>query len=152
MPRVRETSLNRRFSVIVSLMLAGITLAIWITGRDGYFRIYDSGWNADRTHVCYSYGSFEFEHKPAGTPQYCHDPSLAPAWSWSHSSQFGTKIRFPIWVPLILFSIIPSWSLLCIPLRARRRRACNQCVKCGYNLAGLPKPRCPECGAADRIV
>jgi hypothetical protein len=34
------------------------------------------------------------------------------------------------------------------PLRVKRRRRRGQCVHCGYSLAGLPEPRCPECGQA----
>ncbi len=32
-------------------------------------------------------------------------------------------------------------------LRARRWRAAGRCAACGYPLAGLPEPRCPECGS-----
>ncbi len=139
-------SMIHKSIAIVSLMLAVMTLTISIKGHNGYVRIYDTGWDPDRTHVCCFNGSLEFEYEPAGTPQYCSSPNLAPAWWWRVSGKFGTLIRFPMWVPLILFSIIPVWALIGIPLRARRRRDCNQCIHCGYNLTGLPEPRCPECG------
>lgn len=133
--------------IFVSLTLAGMTLTIWIMGHNGYVRIYDTGWNATRTHVCCLYGGFEFEHERAGTPHPCSSPDLAPSWIWRLSSQFGTRIRFPVWVPLILFLTYPALASICRPLQTRRRRKRNRCVKCGYDLTGLPEPRCPECGA-----
>ncbi len=33
------------------------------------------------------------------------------------------------------------------PMRGERRRAKGLCPSCGYDMSGLPGPRCPECGA-----
>lgn len=37
-------------------------------------------------------------------------------------------------------------------LLAERRRRRGQCEKCGYDLHGLPEPRCPECGSPFDIL
>jgi hypothetical protein len=56
-------------------------------------------------------------------------------------------LKLAPWLPLVLFASFPSSALATGPLRRRRRRRKDLCVKCGYNLTGLPEPRCPECGA-----
>jgi hypothetical protein len=56
------------------------------------------------------------------------------------------KIIFPLWAPLLVFGTYPTISFIRGPLRRRRRRRRGLCVHCGYNLTGLPEPRCPECG------
>ncbi len=57
-------------------------------------------------------------------------------------------VRFPLWVPLILFSIWPAAAFIRGPVRRYRRRKRGLCLQCGYNLTGVPEPRCPECGEA----
>jgi hypothetical protein len=51
----------------------------------------------------------------------------------------------PLWLALVIFL-----SVATIVAVARRRRRelseCGICLHCGYNLTGLPEPRCPECG------
>lgn len=56
-------------------------------------------------------------------------------------------LEIPFWMLLILVAAYPIISLLCAPRRKRGwRLEHGLCLKCGYNLAGLTEPRCPECG------
>ncbi len=55
--------------------------------------------------------------------------------------------RVPVWLPSALMLCVPIRAAL-VAVRQRKRRRRNECVKCGYNLFGLPLPRCPECGTA----
>lgn len=55
---------------------------------------------------------------------------------------------------LALWPLLGAFGLLCV-LHHQARRAWRQsrydgrcyCGHCGYDLRGLPNPRCPECGA-----
>ena len=56
----------------------------------------------------------------------------------------------PVWMPLVLFLVFPTYWLL-MPLRRARRdarwRRLGLCLACGYDLRGSAD-RCPECGTA----
>lgn len=52
----------------------------------------------------------------------------------------------PLWVLFVVFVTYLALAFLRGPMRRWRRRRKGLCVKCGYNLTGLPEPRCPECG------
>ena len=54
--------------------------------------------------------------------------------------------RFPLWVPLIGFGVLPAARARCA-WRVRRRHRAGLCPTCGYDLRATPG-RCPECGAA----
>ncbi len=63
----------------------------------------------------------------------------------------GFRIRVPAWFPPVLFGAWPLLALVRYSVRRYRRRwrrIRGRCVRCGYNLIGLPDPRCPECGTA----
>lgn len=58
-------------------------------------------------------------------------------------------VRTRIWPPIAVFAAYPILTFGRDRYR-RRVRLCRkengQCVECGYDLTGLPEPRCPECG------
>ena len=53
--------------------------------------------------------------------------------------------RCPFWVPVLLLAVYPTFVLI-RTIRRRVRHKLAHCSKCGYDLTGLPEPRCPECG------
>ncbi len=65
-------------------------------------------------------------------------------------SSFTTMLKLPLWIPFVLFGAYPTITFIRGPLWRYRRRKRGECLACGYNLTGLPKPRCPECGTEIR--
>ena len=80
---------------------------------------------------------------------------LGIQWAeWSMPNlRFGRKpqtVTFKVffvqlWMPLVLFSILPLAALLASARRRTRKRA-GMCVQCGYNLTANVSGLCPECG------
>ncbi len=71
--------------------------------------------------------------------------------SWSIKPVPEVVIRFPLWLPFVLFAFLPIRAFIRGPIarrRLRRRRDLGQCIGCGYDLTGNVSGICPECGAA----
>ena len=53
----------------------------------------------------------------------------------------GMSINLAVWSAM-------AWAIMGLAVNVRRtvRTRGGRCVSCGYDLHGLPEPRCPECG------
>lgn len=65
-------------------------------------------------------------------------------WGWGHAYA-STHVGLHIAVPCFLLAI-PFVRKMHYWRRREYRLRQGLCVECGYNLTGLPEPRCPECG------
>jgi len=76
-------------------------------------------------------------------------PIRLEAWNgdlWVFWGSARTAARVPLWIPLVLCLLYPSYAILSPRLESISRRLRRCCVKCGYPLTGLAAARCPECG------
>ena len=54
---------------------------------------------------------------------------------------------FNLWAGALTFTAgIVFWCRVATAIFESGLRFDNRCIRCGYNLTGLPEPRCPECG------
>jgi hypothetical protein len=58
----------------------------------------------------------------------------------------GTFFALAIGITTAFWTFGPGVALLFLSVRTRRLERTKRCVQCGYDLRGLPEPRCPECG------
>lgn len=82
-------------------------------------------------------------------------PAFAFQWPWQGIPQNPNLppvairfVRFPMWAPGLLLLIPAAIAVHRGPRLQRHRRERGLCPACGYDLRGLPEPRCPECGGA----
>ncbi len=79
-----------------------------------------------------------------------------PRWMSRGHTSFNTHWRFvympgrvlvlPLWIPTVLFAVLPTLALIRLRRRRKRRRL-GLCSRCGYDLRASTG-RCPECGLA----
>ena len=55
-------------------------------------------------------------------------------------------LSLPLWAPLVLLPLYPSWTVVRDARRRHRRRKKGLCLQCGYDLTGNVSGVCPECG------
>lgn len=70
-------------------------------------------------------------------------PSLLPRYRNVMTRLGGRLVYLSVPLPSLLLLTLVATGVL---WRLDRRYPPGHCHKCGYNLRGLPKPRCPECG------
>jgi len=58
----------------------------------------------------------------------------------------GTFFSMMIGITMIFWTFGPGVVLLFFNIRGRLQYPQGICAHCGYDLRGLPEPRCPECG------
>jgi hypothetical protein len=70
---------------------------------------------------------------------------------WHHRPYPGAWAQeasgcIPLWLPILLFAVLPIYSIRSHQLQRKRLREQNHlCVQCGYDLRATPN-QCPECG------
>ncbi len=57
-------------------------------------------------------------------------------------------VTVPLWLAVTFFLTPPALAFFRGPAKRRGRLKRNECVACGYSLAGSTSERCSECGAS----
>ena len=153
----------------VSTLLCAATVGLWVRsyGRvDRFDCVYGATWHSFST----GRGFFDIESAkydgdavlpqgltwtPWGGPQSAAQQSVFVhlvgyrgrsnflGFSWGPADNLYI-IAGPIWPLTLATAMLPSWGLIVLRFR-RRRRVKGLCVNCGYDLRATPH-RCPECG------
>ena len=89
----------------------------------------------------------EFDAVNAWASRYDQTPLSDFLASLTNSFAPGTILVAPLVANLCLWSATALGLLAtCSTIRTVRRIASGRCAACGFDLAGLTKDRCPECG------
>lgn len=62
------------------------------------------------------------------------------------TNELKEQFWVPVWTIVLPVLMLPGAALFRGPWRRAIQRISGYCCKCSYNLAGLNKARCPECG------
>ena len=150
----------------VSLLLSGLCFVVAVLSHVVPFGMRSTGrWGSggyDEVSACLvSHGSVHFaytghygyaERSWSGGLTIAHADSLHlhptklgfAFVSRSRASHFQSQFSFPLWLPALLFAILPVHRYLTHIRRIRTRT--QSCISCGYNLTGNTSGTCPECG------
>ena len=72
--------------------------------------------------------------------------------TYSGPNFYSWNLRTPLWVPTMLFALLPTLWLLRRPSARRRTRlAMGLCPICAHDMRSTPE-RCPECGVTIYLV
>ncbi len=147
---MRDDDMIHKATLIISVLLFVGTISIVLYGYNHSVVFHDSRNEDYSIDFCYSDWHLEYVAH-VWTGGNWPFPLRKSSWYWKrratiHQGVWDVEIRFPVWAPLIVFACYPTIAFIRGPLRRHRRRKRNQCIHCGYNLTGLPEPRCPECG------
>ena len=147
------TAMIRTVVIIVLVSAAVATAANWAWSRA--WQDVNGGWSI-------RVGSVILANDGCGSRLVLHVGApphpRSRSWRSAQVGGFGYSIgqghrRYwvPFWFPVVIFAAYPCFLLVRRRLRERtalERQLRGLCVECGYDLTGLPEPRCPECSAA----
>ena len=134
MPRTRRYIFNTLAVVSLLLLLATVGLCVenyssWET------QLWHSGPTATSPGITVNvfFGYLTVEHGVA-------NPNGTMTWT--------TYLRVPLWMVVLLTSVLPAIWLAAGVWNKRRKLGPNTCPDCGYDLTGNESGECPECGDA----
>ncbi len=79
----------------------------------------------------------------AQPPRWISRGSTGFTTHWRFFYRSGRVVVIPLWIPTVLFGILPTTTLVRV-IRRRKRKKLGLCINCGYDLRGS-KDRCSEC-------
>ena len=133
----RRLSGRQRLLMRCGQIASGLVLLVWVASA----KVHVSYTSASGNAVDIGWGYFRVSASSANRARsWLYEVSDDWYVGWLPSA--GTcDYRVPLWIPLLVVAV-PTGILW---WRDRRFRD-GHCQNCGYNLTGLPEPRCPECG------